>query len=292
VFVIGHPRMPEDWTAERDFAAAIAAAGGATGLHWNQFPQPRGIGPIEPFAYVMTCARQAEWLRALAPATAAARTNRNHYLILRPHWSETFRILAAQGIRLDSTFGANKGRGYLFGTARPFRVLDRTGLPLPLLELPFENQEGWGGADVAYFKRLFTANAARHKGAIVSLFHHPHVLAAADGGRQLIDAVAANALESGHRPMTFDEMLAFWDARRAARVRSTPEGEALRIQFLAATADTALGVPLVGRTLESAAIDGAPVEPVPVRIGAWTWASLPLPAGEHEILLRFERIAR
>jgi hypothetical protein len=92
--------------------------------------------------------------------------------------------------------------------------------------------------------------------------------------------------------MTFDELLAFWEARRDARVRSTAEGNALRIQFRVATADTALGFPLVGRTLESAAIDGAPLEAVPVRIGAWTWTSLPLPAGEHELMLRFAPIAR
>lgn len=284
VFAISHPRLREDWLEPEDFATAIRDLGGAVGLHWNRFRMPKGIGRIEPVEYEMSCSEQAERLRALSPATREFRTNRNHYLIVGDDWSETFRILAAEGVRLDSTFGANKGRGYLFGTARPYLLLDNRALPLPVLELPFQNQEDWGGADRDYFTRLLEDNARQHHGAIVALFH-PHLIVQEPAGKALFEHVARTAMATGHAPMTAEQFLDFHDGRAGARLRSRagPGAGTLEIEVEVARAGYALCWPWPSGPLPSAASAGAPLEVAAVDVGGVRHAVVAVPAGRARI---------
>lgn len=301
-FVISHPRLFEDWRTDDDrrpfhqrkdeapdddYAARIADVGGAVGLHWNQYPMPWGIGPIEPVQLQFSCERQAKQLRDLSRATARLRTNRNHYLIQRERWTGMFRVLAANGVRLDSTFGANKGRGYLFGTARPYAILDENGFPLPIRELPFVNQEDWGGADAAYFDRLLAANAERHKGAIVSLFH-PHLVILEEDGAALFEHVATRALATGHRPWNFEEALDFFVAREEAVVRSWREDGDLRIDANVARGDLALALPSGSGRRVASRLGGQEVPVDRVRIGARTYDRLKIPEGQSRIVVKTE----
>ena len=293
-FAISTRRVEENWLIDgrtpSDMAQAIEEIGGSVGLHWNQYPMEVGIGPIEPIKVYMSLEEQIERFRAVSPATADVRTNRNHYLIVRDGWVEVFRVMAAHGIRLDSTFGANKGRGYLFGTARPYSILDDDGLPLAIRELPFVNQENWGGADQAYFSRLLAANAERHKGAIVSLFH-PHLIILEDDGRALFEHVAKTALATNHRPFHFDEMLAFWEARIGATVQ-TGETRDGRVDVLVEVdhEDLAVAWPVTGsaapRSAQTAGGEDLPVEDI--EIGGVTYKSLRVPPGSHRISITID----
>lgn len=245
-FVIGHPRLVEDWQASH--AEAIATAGGALTVHWNRMPTPHGLRKIEPIQWVATLEDQKAWL---APLPIELGWNRNHFLIVGRSWTESSRILAASGVRFDSTFAANKGRGYLFGSALPRWVIDENGFPLPIREVAFHNQENWGGADEAFFERLFARNAAENRGAIVSIFHPPKVLREPTPPA-LIERAAKAALASGHASLTAPEYGRFVDDRWNLEFGSerTPDGT-LTIAYSGAKAGLDFLVPTHGARLEA-----------------------------------------
>ena len=281
VFVISHPRLAEDWSGAN--CERVNALGGSVGLHWNLYPMPQGLGRLEPVTYVQSLSSQIDRLSALSELTSNLRTNRNHYLILRSGWTRTFRALSAAGIRLDSTFGANKGRGYLFGTSRPYRIIDENGLPLALRELPFINQEDWGGVDEPFFSRMFEANADRHGGALVSIFH-PHLVVREEAGSKLFEHAARSALSTGHVSMTFEEFLAFWEARDRARVRATGSGSDRTIQFQVDRDDLLMALPLPFNAGPcDAVLDGKPWPSDRKTLGSRPYAVIRLPSGSHEL---------
>ncbi len=281
-FVIPHPRMEEDWTPQQLLMSGIE-------LHWNRFPMPHGVGPIEPVAWVESGADQKERLDP-DPSPPRVAANRNHYLIVGPTWTSTFRALAGAGIRLDSTFGANKGRGHLFGTARPYAILDENGFPLPLRELPFVNQEDWGGADARYFSRMFETNAARHKGALVLLFH-PHLIVRTPEGAALFEHAAREAVRTGHRPMTMQSFESFWSWRAGSTVRSQVVGDRLRVTVRPRTSyGFAIAVPETwGRVTSVSRGVGVPMAVVRRTIGGVSHAVVEVAASDAEFELRFER---
>lgn len=306
-FVIPVPRIANDWVEGHDHVADIEKLGDAIGLHWNQYPMVgRGIGPIEPFQTVQSCDDQIGRLRevltrASRPANEVpwldaigrARTNRNHYLIVRPRWSEHFRVLAANGIQLDTTYGSNKGRGYLFGTARPYRALAETGRPLPIFELPFVNQEDWGGADAAYFDRLFRANGAQEHGALVTLFH-PHLVLETEAGRGLYRSIAAVAKETGHASWTMDEMLGFWRGRLELGITSKVTASGLTVTLdLGPTSDAglaqafAIGLPSERPT--TVRVDGVAANPRTLTVGSRTFVVVDLDGSNPRPVIEFSR---
>jgi hypothetical protein len=306
-FVIPVPRVADDWVVGHDFVADIERRGGAIGLHWNQYPMVgRGLGPIEPLEYVQSCTEQAERLRGVLDASARispevpwatangkARTNRNHYLILRPRWSEHFRVLAANGIELDTTYGSNKGRGYLFGTARPYQALAENGLPLPIFELPFINQEDWGGADAAYFDRLFRANGTLHHGALVTLFH-PHLVLETEAGRALYRSIAAVARATGHVSWTMDRMLGFWRGRLELGLTSSPTDAGLTVTLdLGNTSEAgraqpfAIGLP--SPTAMQVRVDGVPMNPRTLTVGTTRYVVVDLDGANPRPVIEFSR---
>ncbi|MBI1852388.1 MAG: hypothetical protein HYR85_18770 [Planctomycetes bacterium] len=155
VFLVPSGRLWESWSD-----AEIAEArrlGADLELHWNRFAMPAGVWKVEPYKTVYRLSTQRETLRRRG---LEATMNRTHYLHLGSDLSEFFRTLDAAGIEVDATFGPNRaGRGHLFGTARPFHPIDRTGLPSPVMEVPFQTQEDWGGVDEAFLARLFRQSA-------------------------------------------------------------------------------------------------------------------------------------
>ncbi len=296
-FVVTHPRLaggPGEWPEDARHAAAIRAAGGALALHSWLLPTPRGFAKIEPVQWVAPIADQLAWFGRIGPTDEERRVNRNHMLQLRPHWSDTFRILAASGFALDSTFGANKGRGYLFGSARPYPLLDSNGLPLPVRELPFQSQEDWGGADAAFFDRLFAANAERHRGALVSIFHPSSVLRTPTDPA-LVQHVRAAALASGHVSLTMGEFLEFQAARRAVSLacsRSDAGPRELRVEVDSPEDGLALLVPLGPKdAFDLVSYDPGVSAPAGVRetIAGHPFLNLPLRAGLQRFGVRFRR---
>lgn len=299
-----HQRRPDE---PADYAAQMAACGAAVGFHWNQFAMRYGVGPVEPVEFHFSSHNQIERLRELSLATANTRINRNHYLIQRARWTEHFRVLAGNNIRLDTTFGSNKGRGYLFGTARPYSILDENGFPIAILELPFINQEDWGGADAAYFDRMLEANSRRHKGSIVSLFHS-HLRLQDEDGKELYTHIVKKAEETGHRSMNFNDLLEFTTARSNATVRSRVAGDDWIIETSSperqpdrsarrssdGTTDIesfelSLAFP-VGAGKRSVTLEaGKPVPLERLEIGGQIYERLQLPPGESRITVKNER---
>lgn len=226
-FVIGHPRLLEDW--HDGHVAAILGAGGALAVHWNRFPTPHGAWKVEPVQWVASLEEQAAWLAGLP--LDRPRWNRNHFLIVDGTWSSGFRAMEASGIAFDSTYAANKGRGYLFGSAMPRRIVDENGLLLNVREVAFHNQEDWGDADPAFFTRLFAANAESNRGAIVSIFHPPRVLRAPTPRATIEHAVSA-ALATGHRSFTAPEYGRFVESNLALELDSRElDGGALAVSY-------------------------------------------------------------
>jgi hypothetical protein len=288
VLVIAHPRVADLWS--RDTVRQLTEAGAEIGLHWNQFPMPWGWGKFEPISRVFSLASQvATWRPYLAaPLTA----NRNHYLIWTKQWAEAFRLLAAQGIAIDSTYGSNKGRGYLFGTGSPFLALDDNGLPLPIQEVPFLNQETWGKADLAFFETVLTENAERHHGAYVAIFH-PHLdfKAASIGGlkgTEFYARVLALARERGYRFVTLSELDQLERSRWEARIASRWTEGKLAAEVDSPASDLALYLPLLGGGERPRVTRGDQVlEGEPVTQGELAYLAVPLAAGRNSIVAEY-----
>lgn len=284
-FLIADPRMRERWP--RQSVQRFRRAGVDLQFHWNRFPMAFGVGPVEPFLRVFSAASQVSILRRVVGETA--RASRIHYLDLGPTWTGAFRALAAAGMRLDSTYGPNRGgRGYLMGTGLPFPILDTDGTLLPIRELPFVHQENWGGEDAAFFETLFRASRERHHEAIVSLLH-PHLVVREPAGRELWQAVLAQARAHDHVPITMSGMLQFLEARAGASLTSRLQGRSLHVEAMAPATGLAVAAPAapIGLRFRSAEIDGRPAVPIELSLEGRPWLVLPLRAGKHVVVIHY-----
>lgn len=276
-FVIGHPRLTEDW--HDGHVASILGAGGEIAIHWNRFPTPHGAWKIEPVQWVATLDEQLAWLASLP--LAHPRWNRTHFLQVDGTWTSSFRAMEAAGIAFDSTYAPNKGRGYLFGSALPRRIVDENGLLLNVREVAFHNQEDWGGADAAFFDRLFEGNAATNRGAIVSIFHPPKVLRTPTP-RATIDYACAVALATGHRAWTASEFGRFVLANLALELDSRRDGEGVVVTYANATEGRSILMPASAR---SSRVEPATYRSVRETIGGREYLRVELPAASGEFVV-------
>lgn len=121
-------------------AAVIDRRGGDIGLLWRRAgtpaerTEPWGVWGLEPVANPLELGDQLEDLQTTTTdqPTIAARSAGRWW---DRRWARPLRELAHEGVALDLSY-APREKGYAFGTGFPFRLLDRTGLPLPLRELP------------------------------------------------------------------------------------------------------------------------------------------------------------
>lgn len=216
VFLVPSGRLWETWS---DVEIAEARLLGADlELHWNRFAMPAGVWKVEPYKTVYRLSAQRETLRRRG---IDATMNRTHYLDLGSDLSEFFRTLDAAGIEVDATFGPNRaGRGHLFGTARPFHPIDRTGLPSAVVEVPFQTQEDWGGVDEAFLDRLFRQSADVDHSTLAAIIH-PHLIVRDEAGARLHRRFFELARETKHWVATFGDYLAFRRARLGTVIRFT-----------------------------------------------------------------------
>jgi len=121
-------------------AAVIDRRGGEVGLLWRRADSPArlstsyGIWGLEPVARPLTLGDQIDELDDTLPEASVGSVR-----IAGGWWSRSwalpFRQIAHRGLSLDNSF-VPRTRGFSFGTGFPYRVLDRSGWPLPLRELP------------------------------------------------------------------------------------------------------------------------------------------------------------
>lgn len=199
----------------------LLEGGHAVGLHWNRYiEEVAGLPRLGPFLQEVPVIDQAEKLGKLLPTGEKPRLNRLHYLAWMPDAVRPFRQMEAAGIELDSSYGPDfKCRGYLFGTGFPFRPLDASGLPLRILELPYQHSELDGGTDSTFLSTLARGSRAGDHTAIVSLFHPPFWLWAPSVQTYRLWRTLPAAMRTvGQTPLTMSRVLDFMRARGATRL--------------------------------------------------------------------------
>lgn len=278
--------IPGEMSAET--IASLCAGGFEVGLHWDRgYPRPRmerlGIGPFRPLQREVTLEDQLAALRRSLPAGCAAAGNRNHGLLWTADYAGAFERLGAAGLRHDSTYGPDGDRyGYVFGTGLPFRPLDARGLPLPILEVPFQFQDD-ERFERDFVERFLEASAAGQF-VHVGLLAHPTTM----GWRPSVDRFDA-WLESYEEARGRDQWIGtiagiadFWARRTATRLAPSAggfEAEASGDDLWLWVRPAATEVVIDGearapdRVLRPAGVDAAA-------------ALYPLPAGRHRVDFR------
>ena len=153
------------------------------GLHWDK-NKGFSIWKFRPFRFDTGLSRQAAQMQSKTPQKIIA--NRLHYLDWGDDYTKTFRNLHLAGFEIDSSYGPNIGRGYLFGTGQPFYALDKNGLVITVLEMPFQTQETWGGVDEEYMELLIRESSERYHEVIISNYH-PHYSTEGGNSRALLE---------------------------------------------------------------------------------------------------------
>lgn len=288
-FLIAGRRLADGWRA--DDARRFADDGADLALHWNQLPMLTGIWKVEPISRQFALIDQVDWFRALrrdAGIASAPILNRNHYLTWASpaeyasgdtHYTRNFRRMYRHGIVVDSTYGPNRGgRGYLFGTGRPFVPIDTDGQPIPVREIPFVSQEDWGGEDEAWFARLFAESESRYHCAITTIFH-PHLIVREPDGNRLWKAVYRLAAAHRHPARSVRDYQDYLERRARSRIRRAGDGWQLDAR------GSDLSVVLAGRPA-AVLVDGRTAEWTPIGIDGRPHVLVAVPAGRSTLTIR------
>lgn len=131
------------------------------GVHWDKFPN-------ELFFRKNPSHDLSSQIKLLKTKVLSSRM---HFLKWGSHYTNTFRLLARNEINIDSTYGANFGKGYAFSTSYFFHPVDTNGNLMPILELPFEVMEKRGNADLSYIEDIIMENDKKYNGILCFNFH-------------------------------------------------------------------------------------------------------------------------
>lgn len=245
-------------------------------LHWNRFSLTQGLG------------RQKAGLeKIMGEKTVACRI---HFLNWGPAYTRPFREMQASGFRLDASYGPNRGKGYLFGSALPFNPLDSNGLPLKIYELPFLAQEDWGGADEAWLSDLVTQSANDYH-QVIGLLYHPHKLVKTPAGKALWLGAFKRAREGYHWITDYKEFSDFWAARKEVTVSSVFYDSTLEIEITVPSGNFALLLPEDGLFyhLEQVTGEGKVLSLTRFKSGGEKVALLNLYPGQHRLRAEYRR---
>lgn len=261
-FMIADRDMERRWPVKQHALADWQRGNGPeVGLHWNRFKRP--LFKIRTRPFFLHEAPLSEQTRALARRTGEpVRFNRNHYLALGTRYGEHFEKLAKAGIAYDLTYGPNQGgRGYLFGTGYPFEGLNWQGGGTGVLELPFQTQELWGQADLAFVEQLLDESVRQYHQCITLLFH-PHYAVLQEEGRRVWLSSLQRAKSQGHWLPSLSEFFRFFERRQVAALQSRWSRPKLSLSGIAALSGMAVALPqetAFGR-LQTVECGGASVE--------------------------------
>lgn len=261
--------------AGRDLPARWPEGAEDLELHWNRFL----AGDFPPYERPDL---QGQMARLQAVRGTPPRLNRTHFLAWGREYAEPFQQMAAAGLELDSTYGPNRGRGYLFGTGLPFRVLDQDGMPLPLWEWPFVSQEDWAGADPEFLLGLLDdSTRAWHQAPVLLL--HPHRLVATEEGQRFLEGFVRRARERRHLLTSMLSHHDFLRMRARARMQSRVRGEVLEADLFAPGPGLAVHLPA---TLAEIHLDGRPARTRWIRLYDRPRLLVEIPPGRHRLQAR------
>ena len=168
--------------------------------HWNRFPDNIKIFSPE---------EQVENYNKIDGVKLTS--CRIHFLNWGDHYTEPFRIMEKSGVLYDSSYGPNKGKGYVFGTGMPFHPINTDGRLFDLFEIPFHTQEDWGGVTQKFFDEFIKNSKESYHSVIVPLFH-PHKTAKKEGKTLWLNSFHF-ARENDHWITTFSKFGNFYKDR-------------------------------------------------------------------------------
>jgi O-antigen/teichoic acid export membrane protein len=191
------------------------------GIHWNRFPfaLPKLLRKLK-IKFNLPLSIQIKKLKDLFKDKIDIVANRTHYLSLGRRYAQDFIHLAGLGIRIDSTYGPNKGgRGYLFGTGYPFYPVNRNGCIVPILEAPFHAQEDWYGADLKFINKLLKDSEDFYHQLIILSYHPQYEIVTKD--IETIGQLFQAANTRQHGVTTFNDFNNFLEKRYNSALNSS-----------------------------------------------------------------------
>ena len=97
--------------------------------------------------------------------------NRNHFMLWQNHYTNMFNLLKTNNIEIDSSYGPNYGKGYLFGTGSHFQPIDTNGKPINIKELPFHTLEDRAKNSKQFQETLLKQSKNQYHNTLSFLFH-------------------------------------------------------------------------------------------------------------------------
>jgi len=219
--------------------------------------------------------------------------NRNHFLVWEGDYTQTFRILYAHNFLLDSTYGPDTPfYGYLFGTGMPFYPIDKNGLIIPVVEVPFLDMDGLRiengkrSFDGQPMKKLIVDSKNLFHETLVFIFHTigmacypsvPYFLAWLN--------IYDYAREHNHWITNFKEYLSFHNSRIQSSISSKYESNVLTVLFNAENDSLSLVIPTStrGKKFSGVRLDGGVLSPQGCRKMNSTWILVRVPKGSHRL---------
>jgi hypothetical protein len=269
----------------------------ALGLSWNLQQgkegayRPSGLLGFTPWLWQQTLSDQADWFSKL--------TNRPVHFSrsFGAGWSDSWALppeaMAAEGVRLDSSYGptAGRGQGYLNGTGLPFTLLDSRGLPLTgLREQPFlVSWEGRKGAGET-LTRLLQASAETYHQAVTVRLSPAAYREEPDVELYRLWRQGWNeAKRLGLWSADFRTWIAFLDARRTGGLTSTFDGTMMLIEARAQVDGQTLALPAqwAGRPAGPVTLDSVAASPKRLNAVGGDVLLLPLRKGTHSVVIEY-----
>ncbi len=141
------------------------------GIHWNRF-----LFHINKQGFhwnkIKTFFEQMKALERIVPQNYKILISRIHFLKWDEDYTNTFKVMATCGIKMDSSYGPGRGqKGYLFNTGFPFYPLDKNGHIIKIYELPFQIHLPHGSGNKEFYKKLIMDSYSHWNTTIVILSH-------------------------------------------------------------------------------------------------------------------------
>jgi len=208
-------------------AAVLARKGAELGLSYQKPGTPLelnkrvGFGGFNPIAQPIGLGDQLSTLRKTLPSSHI-RSVRITDSWWDTQWSRPFEVMAAQNLRIDTSYSPGTGAGYAFGTGFPFLVVNAQGQVLGIREMPVVFPGGTPQSDsVPQLADLIEASAQGHH-QVVTWSVSPSLFADYPD-MQRFDrwlAVFELAQQHDHIITSASQFDGFLRARRASKVKS------------------------------------------------------------------------
>ncbi len=177
------------------------------GIHWDRFPND----------FFFKKKPHMDLSNHIKLSKTQIISSRIHYLKWSNHYTNTFRILVKNRIKVDSTYGINFGKGYVFSTSYFFHPIDTNGNLMPILELPFEIMENRGDATLKYIENIIADNDTQYHGVLCFNFHPSKY----KSSKYLREKIIELALKYKILIFTLKEYYDFYNKRLSSSIKTT-----------------------------------------------------------------------